>query len=126
MATALILSLVLQQLAVVPFPCEEGAPAVVVCSTPDGLVVGQTLTVEFASGVHQQLGVTDATGAVRFRAPVAGLHTITTDLGGVRVVTPLRVVPVPSRWLYALICGPLGVVLFWRALRPAPARAPKS
>lgn len=110
-------SVLLQQLTVAPYPSEAGAPVVVQLRSAAGPIAGQPLRLELASGEVTDLGATDAGGQLHTVAPAAGLHRITGSLGEVRIVVPWQVVPVPPRWLYAVVCVPLGLGLLWRNLR---------
>src|SRR5262245_37408860 len=106
MATTLVLALVLQQLSVAPFPCDAGAEVVARLQAPAGQVAGIEVAAELEGGGAQRLGVTDAAGELRFVAPAPGLHAVVIVRDGVRMVAPLRVLPLPPRWPYALVCVP--------------------
>src|SRR5262245_28872638 len=108
MATTLVLALVLQQLSVAPFPCDAGAEVVACLRAPGGQVAGLPVAAELEGGGALQLGVTDTAGELRFVAPLPGLHAVVVVCDGVRFVAPLRVLSVPRRWPYALVCVPFG------------------
>jgi len=117
-----VLALVLQQVTVAPFPCDAGAEVVACVHAPGDQVAGLPVAAELEGGGAQQLGVTDAAGELRFVAPAPGLHAVVVVRDGVRIVAPLRVLPAPRRWPYAIVCVPLGFALLWRNLRPRRAR----
>jgi hypothetical protein len=121
MPTTLVLALVLQQLAVEPYPCEVGAGATVRATAPGGPIVGLALSLQTTDGGVRDLGVTDANGELRFVPEREGTLRVSGVHAGVRLVAPLEVVPVPPRWLYALVCVPLGVYLLIRNLRRSRA-----
>ena len=112
----------LQQLSIAPFPCDAGAEVVARLCAPGEQVAGLPVAAELEGGGAQQLGVTDAAGELRFVASAPGLHAVVVVRGGVRIVAPLRVLPVPRRWPYALVCVPLGLVLLLRNLRTRRGR----
>lgn len=123
MATALLFSLVLQQLSVAPSPCEVGVPAVVRATGGDKPIPGLAVVVESSDGEVVELGLTDANGEVRYvPSKVDHVHFVAVR-DRVRWVAPLHVVPAPKRWLYAAVCMPLGLVLLWRALRRSGPRS---
>jgi hypothetical protein len=128
MTVALVFSLVLQQLVVTPYPCTVGEPAVVRAEQPAGPglvrpIAGMSITAELPDGTVRQLGATDIAGEVRFSPAVPGMLHIVAVRAGARWVAPLQVVPVAPRWLYALVCVPLGLVLLVRNLRRPATRA---
>src|SRR5688572_21857232 len=109
MPTALVLSLALQQLAVAPYPCEIGGEATVRASAPAGPIAGLAVAVETPDGRVADLGITDAAGELRFQPAQTGMHRVVARHADARLVAPLQVVPVPPRWLYGLLCVPLGL-----------------
>jgi hypothetical protein len=118
MATALVLSLALQQFVVAPFPCEVGQQAVFSAVAADGKpMAGLTVVVERPDGSAWDVGATNAAGEVRFVPTDAGRHLCVAKSGGSRWIAPLQVVKAPMRWLYAAVCTPLGLVLLWKSLR---------
>ena len=84
------------------------------------------VTVDKPSGESESVLLTGATGEVRYVPKAEGQHVFSTVLDGVRLVTPLEVVGTRARWLYALVCIPVGLALLiailrgWLADRTAP------
>ncbi len=118
MATALVLSFLLQQFVVAPFPCEVGEQAVFSAVAADGKpIAGLTVVVERPDGSAWDVGATNAAGEVRFVPKDAGRHLCIAKSGGSRWIAPMQVVNAPMRWLYAAACTPLGLVLLWKSLR---------
>ena len=117
MATALVLSLALQQLSVLPYPCEVGHPAVFAAREAGAAVVGLPIVVEQPDGSVRDAGLTDKDGKVQFVPESAGRHLFVAKKGETRWVAPLQVVAAPRRWLYAAVCTPLGLALLWNSLR---------
>lgn len=123
MATALVFSLVLQQLIVAPSPCEVGVPVVVRATDGEKPIAELAVVVEASDGEVGDVGVTDANGEVRYvPQKVDHLHFVVVR-DRARWVAPLHVVPAPRRWFYAAVCMPLGLVLLWRALRRSGPRS---
>jgi hypothetical protein len=124
MTSPLLLLCLLQQLAVEPFPAEVGQE-VVVRAAAAGAIAGVAVEAVLPDGGTRALGATGADGALRFVPAVAGEHRFVADIGGVRVVAPLQVLPPRRRWLHALACVPLGLVLLvriWRSGRDGRGR----
>lgn len=122
MAIALVLSFALQQLSVSPYPSASGEPVVATLRQNGAPMAGVALSLELAGGNAVALTATDAAGEVRFAAPEPGEHFVTAQHGELRIVAPLRVVAVPSRWLPAAACVPLGLLLLWQNLRAVRRR----
>jgi hypothetical protein len=112
-----IVSAVLQQLSVAPFPAEVGDEVVVAVVAPAGPVAGLGIEVELPDRSRRSLGPTDRQGIVRVTAELVGEHVYRTQVDGVALVAPHRVVAARPRWLYALACVPLGLALLWRNAR---------
>lgn len=107
----------LQQLAVRPYPVTVGEP-VTVRATADGQpIAGLAVAVEDPDGHRRELGPTDAHGEVRADVAMPGLHRFDAEHRGVRLVAPLPVLAERRRWLWALVCVPLGAALLWRIWR---------
>lgn len=121
--------LVLQQLAVAPFPAEVGQSVTVSAERPERLAAGGLdqparqpiaalrITVEQPDGSRVEVGSTDAAGVAHFVPRQVGTHVYSAEVGGVRIVAPHRVVASRPRWLLALVCVPLGLALSWQHLR---------
>jgi hypothetical protein len=138
LAVTFLSCLAMQQLAVAPFPAEVGQPVVVRAErleppeggpaaaggrTPAPLpLVGLRVLVEQPDGARQDVGVTDAGGAVQFVPVQVGTHVFSAEVDGVRVVAPHRVVPAQPKWLPALVSVPLGLALLWRHLQRRAGR----
>ncbi len=117
MATALVLSLALQQFSVLPFPCEVGQTAVFSAEQDGEPIAALQVVIERPDGSSWDVGATDANGKVAFVPTTAGQHMCVARRGRVRWVAPLQVVRAPMRWLYAAVCTPLGLTLLWLSLR---------
>jgi len=122
-----MLLLVLQQLEPLPFPAEVGGTVTVRATGREGRPLPQlAIAVELPDGARAELGATDAAGAVTFVPTQPGTHVFAAEWQGVRLLSPDCVVPKQTRWLYALACVPLGLLLGWRHLlalrRTAPLR----
>jgi hypothetical protein len=117
MATALVLSLALQQFSVAPFPCEVGQTAVFSAEQDGKPIAGLQVVVERPDGSAWDVGATDAAGKVAFVPTSAGQHLCVARRERARWVAPLQVVKKPMRWLYAAVCTPLGLALLWTSLR---------
>ena len=76
-----------------------------------------------ADGATSPLGRTDERGLLRFVPAAAGSHHLEAVHGGVRLVAPIRIEARQPRWLYALACGPLGIVLLFGNWRRRARRA---
>ncbi len=72
---------------------------------------GQLVDLHRPDGTTQELGPTNADGAVHFVPDVPGDYSLHTEVDGVLLLTPFRAVERPRRWLYALWCLPAGLVL---------------
>jgi hypothetical protein len=108
--------LLLQQLQVAPFPAEAGQAVVVRASDAAGPRPGLAVDVELPDGTRRQVGSTDGHGEIGFVPEVPGPYCYRAELDGVRLVAPHMVVALRRRWLLALACVPLGLVLLWRTL----------
>ncbi len=117
MMPTIVVSLLLQQITVAPFPCEAGADVVVQASSPAGPLPDLAIAAEWMDGGRLALGRTDAEGRLRFAAGEPGVHRVAASWQGVRIVAPLRVVAAPRRWWYAAVCVPLGLALLAMHLR---------
>ncbi len=117
MTTALVLALLLPQLQAQPYPCEAGQQAVLTATERGAPLQGVEVVVEDPAGGSTVLGPTDAAGQVRFAPPSEGVYRFVVQRDQARWVAPLQVVAQPRRFLYAAVCGPLGLLLLWRALR---------
>lgn len=119
----------LQQLDVQPFPGEVGQPVRVAASRlapgePDGRrpLAGLPIEVELPDGSRRQLAATGSDGTLHFVPEAPGTFVYRAAIDGVALVAPHRVVAPRRRWLAALACTPLGLLLLWRYLRPARPR----
>jgi hypothetical protein len=116
----------LQLLAVEPSPAEVGQPVAVQATAASRAVAGLVVEALLPDGRRRELGRTDGDGVLRFAPEQAGEHRFVARIDGVRVIAPLQVLPSRRRWLVALACVPLGVVLLvriWRLGRGAQAGA---
>jgi hypothetical protein len=118
----------LQQLSVQPFPAETGQPVRILATRAGAAAAepqplpGLPLEVEWPDGTRHSAGVTGADGAATFTPEHPGAFVYRTQVDGVALVAPHRVVAKRRPWLLALACAPLGLVLLWRQLRPRPPR----
>ena len=108
---------VLQQLVVAPQPAEVGGEVVLRLETEEPVAKDFLVTVDKPSGESESVLLTGATGEVRYIPKAEGQHVFSTVLDGVRLVTPLEVVGTRPRWLYALVCIPVGLALLIAILR---------
>jgi hypothetical protein len=122
MNCTLLLLLVLQQLAVEPFPAEVGQPVVVRASAAGRPLPAVGVEVVQPDGQRLRVGETGAAGEVPFIAAGPGSHTFVATIDGVQILAPLSVLPPRRRWPYVLTCVPLGLVLLLRIWRAADRR----
>ena len=104
-------------------------------------IPGIAVTARMVSGEEVRIGTSDANGTVSFvpeetchyelRAELPGPSAngaaangaVAPGAGrGVRLITPFTVLAPPRRWLFVLLCAPVGVVLLWWNLRHAAWR----
>ena len=114
------LGLLCQSIEPLPGLAELGQEVTVtVTSVTSEPVVRQLVVALDPSGSQVQLGETDANGEVVFVPDQVGDWELRADLTGgkLRLIRLLSVVPAPRRWLYALICVPIGLLLLWTNLR---------
>lgn len=119
----------LQQLSVQPYPAVVGEPVRIVATratagggAPPQPLPGLPLEVELPDGSRRPIAATGADGAATFTPEHTGTFVYRTEVDGVALVAPHRVVAKRRPWLVALACTPLGLLLLWRHLRPRPAR----
>lgn len=125
MAKALALLLLFQHLDVAPFPAESGAEVRITALDGSGRPLGGLrLQVTAPDGSRSALPPTDAAGRAVVQAGPPGDYVYAAEVAGVEVLAPHVVVPARRRWLYALACVPLGLILLWRHLLHWPGRAP--
>ena len=120
MWTALALSFVCQHLELAREVLEpEQAVEVRAVDAAGGAIAGLPVDVVLPDGSRLSLGVTGPDGVVQLRTSRVGLHELQARLpnGGPLLITGFHVVPAPRRWLYALVCVPLGLVLLFSNLR---------
>lgn len=108
---------VLQQLVVAPQPAEVDREVVLRLESKAATTQDCLITVEKPSGESESVLLTGAAGEVRYIPRAEGQHVFSTVWEGVRLVTPLAVVGPRPRWLYALVCVPLGLALLIAILR---------
>lgn len=117
MLLELVCATAMQQLTVRPYPVTVGDPVTVRAAVDGQPIAGLAVAVEDPAGLRRELGPTDADGEVRAEVAVPGLHRFDAEHRGVRLVAPLPVLPERRRWLWALVCVPLGLALLWRIWR---------
>lgn len=116
---------VLQQLVVAPQPAEVGQEVVLRVEREgegegrrEGVAAqNQLIMVRLPAGEAESVGMTGAEGEVRYVPQAEGSHVFSTVLDGVRLVAPVQVVAARPRWLYALVCIPLGLALLIGIMR---------
>jgi hypothetical protein len=113
----LLSGLLIQDLAVQPFPAVVGEPVVVTMRRDGAPLAGVELVVETPDAAAVSGLRTDAAGQAQFIAERPGHHVVVAVVDGVRQVAPLPVVPARARWPLALAAVPLGLALLWRNLR---------
>ncbi|MFT4514071.1 MAG: hypothetical protein ACI89X_004877 [Planctomycetota bacterium] len=79
--------------------------------------VGIAVSLGLSDGTSRELGVTDASGALKFQPDVAGQHAFSANISGVRCVASMPIAPARNRWLLAIVCVPLGLAMLWLQLR---------
>ena len=72
---------------------------------------------EFPDGSRRVIGSTDAEGLMRFTGEAVGMHAFSATIDGVRCVAPVILAQARNRWLLAIVCVPLGLVLLWLNVR---------
>lgn len=80
-------------------------------------VAGVMVSLELPDGTSREIGVTDASGLVKFHPEVPGQHAFSADISGVRCVASLPIAPARDRWLLAIVCVPLGLAVLWLQIR---------
>jgi len=92
---------------------------------PQQPLAGVVVVVLPPQGDAVEVGPTDAAGRARFRPVVPGIHEFRVSPDGRDEVwiTPYQVRPHRLRWLYALVCLPLGLALLWANVRLIRRRA---
>ena len=78
---------------------------------------GVMVSLELPDGTSREIGVTDASGLLKFHPEVPGQHAFSADLSGVRCVASLPIAPARDRWLLAIVCVPLGLAVLWLQIR---------
>ncbi|GDY01470.1 hypothetical protein LBMAG49_07990 [Planctomycetota bacterium] len=129
MASHLVLLALLQQFVVTPYTAEVGEHVQVEVRSRDTREPARGLPIDVVIGTSppQRLGVTDEHGMVGFIADLPGDRYFVTELDGVRLVLPMRIVSSRRRLLYAVTCVPLGlafgfaIVRRWRRRPSEPA-----
>ncbi len=127
MLMTLALSFVCQHLEHTPEVVELGQEVEVrAVDSQRGPIAGLPVDVVLPDGSLQALGVTSSSGVLHLETHQEGLHELRAELpdGGPLLVTPFRVVSRPRRWLFVLVCVPLGLVLLWRNLKTAARPGP--
>lgn len=115
----------LQQLAVDPYPARLEQPVTVRASAADGTpIAGLEVQLAGPDGVERSAGTTDAAGRLTVVIEAAGHHRLAATHEGVRLVAPLVVLADRPRWLYALVCVPLGLVILYRLWRRPTVASP--
>lgn len=113
------------QLEVAPFPAKVGhAIEIRAVAANEEPLAGIAVEVRQPDGSGLPVGVTDATGGLRFVPTVVGEHVFVAVVGGVRVLAPHRVIADRRRWPLAVGCVPLGLALLWSLRRARGPRAP--
>lgn len=124
MVMTYILVLAVQQLQVAPFPVELGQEVVVQAMAADRRALANLpITIEHEDGTRHLLGTTDAAGELRYAPTVVGSCCFRAEVDGALLLAPDHVLPPRRRWLYALLCVPLGLALLWHHLRRRAAGA---
>lgn len=115
---ALVLGALCQHLAVEPPGVEQGQTVEVRAVDASGTAVaGVAVTLEGPDDSRRVLGRTAEDGRLRFEPEAAGPHVLRARVEGVELLTPYFVAERRKRWLYALACLPLGLVLLWTGAR---------
>jgi hypothetical protein len=78
---------------------------------------GVMVSLELPDGTSREIGVTDASGLLKFHPEVPGQHAFSADISGVRCVASLPIAPARDRWLLAIVCVPLGLAVLWLQIR---------
>ena len=115
------LVLLCQSLEPSPALAERGAQVVIRARAADGRPLADLpLRLRTPDGAMRDLGRTDARGELSFVAGVAGVLEVSAELqaGGPKLAVPIQVGTPAPRWLWALVCVPLGLGLVWLNLRP--------
>jgi hypothetical protein len=87
----------------------------------DAPLPGLAVRLVTPDGEQRPFGTTDAAGVVRGEVVVAGMHRFESECDGIRLLAPLPVLPDRRRWLYGLVCIPLGAALLHRIWRRSRA-----
>lgn len=115
---------VCQFLEPVSSPAEVGVPAAVRAVDARGApLVALQVSVRTPAGELLPIGTTGPDGTVAFAPAAPGDYELRARLpaDGALLITPLRVVLPPRRWLWAIVCTPLGLALLWTHWRRRPA-----
>lgn len=119
--SALLCSLLCQQLLVAPYPAQVGDPVTITAVQNEGgatvPLAALPLSVQLPDGSVQTLLPTDAAGKASFVPAQPGSHVYEAKVAGVRVLAPHAVVARRNRWLPWAVSWPLGLCalyLLWR------------
>lgn len=110
-----------QFLEPVTSPAEAGAPAALRAVDARGApIVALAVTVRTPAGELLPIGSTGVDGMVTFVPAEPGDYELRARLpaGDALLIAPLRVVAPPRRWLWAMLCVPIGLALLWLHARP--------
>jgi len=116
----LALTFFVQVLEPVPAVVQAGDEVTVEVRATDGTALpGIAVRVQPPAGAPIELGETGAQGAVNFRPEQAGEYLLRAQIPRRQLVlaAPFRALPRPRRWVYILLCMPVGAVLLAWNLR---------
>ena len=123
-AVALCCALLAQQLEVAPAVAGVGQQVEIRVTDGRSGVGSIEVRAGLPGGSDELVGTTDAAGILPFVPKVAGDHLFAARVGGVRVLTPLRVVAERDTWFLAIGCVPLALAGAWALSRARGRRAP--
>jgi hypothetical protein len=100
-------------LQVSPYTIELGQPIDLFVRSREGESAIRGIPVEAMQpdGSTQRIGTTEDGGHLRFQPTAIGEWVFAIQDGKARVVAPMRVLPARNRWIYGIVCVPLGLVL---------------
>ena len=120
MLAVLTFAAIVQHLEPIPAVAEPGQTVAVIARDAEAApLAGIEVRMRAPDGSEQSLGTTDHEGKVKLVPELVGVYELfgRADRHGPDLIVVLQVVRTPGRWLYGLVCVPLGLALLVWNLR---------